>query len=258
MNLSISNIAWAKEDDEKMYAFLQAEGYKGLEIAPTRLFPVKPYDCLREVKNFSKNLHAKYGLTICSMQSIWFGFDHNIFSNEADRDFLVAYTKKAIGFASVIGCKNIVFGCPKNRIIPSDDYLPVAYAFFKKIGDIAEKNNTVIAVEANPPIYNTNFINTTQQAFDLCREVNCKGLRVNIDLGTCIYNGESFDLIKSNIDLVNHIHISEPYLRPIEKRKIHTDLSKLDYHNYLSIEMAYVKNIETVKDAIKYIRDVIG
>ena len=43
MKLSISNIAWSKEDDDKVYGFMRELGYSGLEIAPTRIFEGQPY-----------------------------------------------------------------------------------------------------------------------------------------------------------------------------------------------------------------------
>ena len=41
--LAISNIAWHKNDDEAVYTAMQQAGFTGLEIAPTRIFPVQPY-----------------------------------------------------------------------------------------------------------------------------------------------------------------------------------------------------------------------
>ena len=258
MNLSISNIAWAGEYDEEIYAFLRAEGFGGLEIAPTRLFPDRPYDHLKEAGDFARGLKAGYGLTICSMQSIWYGLSQNIFGNNEDRAFLLGYTEKAIQFADAVGCGNLVFGCPKNRNMPPGGFLPDAYAFFKTIGDIAASHGAVVALEANPPIYNTNFINTTRDAFDFCRAVSSEGLKVNIDLGTCIFNGEGIELISDNINLVNHIHISEPYLVPIKERDLHKDLFKLDYSRYMSIEMANPGDIDTVKAAVSYVGGLSG
>lgn len=43
MKLAISNIAWGAEDDENIYDMMVRYGYKGLEIAPTRIFPTDPY-----------------------------------------------------------------------------------------------------------------------------------------------------------------------------------------------------------------------
>ena len=44
MKLSISNIAWLKEDDNKVYEWMSELGYTGLEVAPTRIFSETPYE----------------------------------------------------------------------------------------------------------------------------------------------------------------------------------------------------------------------
>lgn len=53
-----------------------------------------------------------------SMQSIWYGRTEKLFGTEEERNLLLDYTKSAVDFAAAIGCKNLVFGCPKNRCIP--------------------------------------------------------------------------------------------------------------------------------------------
>jgi sugar phosphate isomerase/epimerase len=170
---------------------------------------------------------------------------------------LIEYTKKAVVFAKALDCPNIVFGCPRNRNIPQelkkDTALKIAKYFFSKIADFAFEHGTTIALEANPAIYNTNFINTTADAFKLCRNINNPGLKVNVDLGTIIHNEESINIILENIDLVNHIHISEPNLATIEKRNIHKELTKMLYNKYFSIEMKNTENIDQVKDIIFYV-----
>lgn len=258
MKLSISNIAWGAENDSQMYEFLQKVGFSGLEIAPTRLFSEEPYNKITEIKEFAKRLYEQYGLEISSMQSIWYGKTQSIFGSTQERSELIDYTKKAIDFAYAANCKNLVFGCPKNRVIPDESYIPIALEFFSELGNYAASANTVIALEANPPIYNTNFMNTTSEAFDICKKTANKGVMVNVDLGTMIYNNESLDVVNQNIDLVNHIHISEPYLAPIEKREIHTELKKLKYDKFISIEMGNKNNLDQVKETVKYIAEVLG
>lgn len=258
MKLSISNIAWGAENDREMYAFLQESGFCGLEIAPTRIFPENPYDKINEIKEFSKHIKEQYGLEISSMQSIWYGKTQSIFGSSDERRRLIDYTKKAVDFAYAAGCKNLVFGCPKNRVIPDESYIPSAIEFFSELGEYASSAGTVIALEANPKIYNTNFMNTTPEAFDICIKTASKGIMVNVDLGTVIYNNESLDDIKENINLVNHIHISEPQLAPIEKRQLHSELKNLDYHKFISIEMGNKNNLQLVKDTVKYISGVLS
>lgn len=258
MKLSISNIAWGAEHDTEMYAFLQQKGFCGLEIAPTRLFPENPYDKIDDIKEFRKRLLEQYGLQISSMQSIWYGKTQSIFGSEDDRRQLIDYTKKAVDFAYAANCKNLVFGCPKNRVIPDESYIQSALEFFNELGDYAAQANTVISLEANPPIYNTNFMNTTPEAFEICKKTANKGVLVNVDLGTMIYNNETLDIVAQNIDYVNHIHISEPYLAPIEKREIHAELKNLEYDKFISIEMGNKNNLEQVKDTVKYVAEVLG
>jgi sugar phosphate isomerase/epimerase len=260
VNLSISNIAWKLENDDELYEYLKEQGFSGIEIAPTRILPKDPYDALQKAKDFAATLKQNYGLVISSIQSIWYGKNEKIFGSEKERRILVNYTKKAINFASSIDCKNLVFGCPRNRVIENDNDINIAVSFFSQLGEYAKLNSTILSIEPNPTIYNTNFINYTKEAFEFVDIVKSNGFKVNIDLGTIIYNDESLQVVTDNIDLVNHIHISEPNLELIKKRKIHNELSNIlkraNYQGFVSIEMGKRDNLDEVKETIKYIKDV--
>ncbi len=256
--LSFSNIAWSAEYDGEMYSFLSDVGFEGLEIAPTRIFPEKPYEHLAEAREFSKMLYEKYGLKISSMQSIWYGRKERIFGTPEERSALIEYTERAVDFAAAVGCGNLVFGCPKSRNVPDGmtDHMLIADEFFGKIADYAAQNGTVIALEPNPEYYGTNFINNTAQAFEYVRRINNKGLKVNVDLGTMISYNEAAALIANNIELVNHIHISEPRLVPIEKRAIHKGIFGLPYYRFISVEMGSCGDIEKVKAVARAIKSI--
>ena len=111
MKLSISNLAWNQKDDCEVFSLMHKLGFEGLEIAPTKIFPAEPYLKLDEAKIWSEKLRKEYGFSVPSMQSIWYGKTENIFSSEEESQILSAYTKSAIDFASVIGCKNLVLLC---------------------------------------------------------------------------------------------------------------------------------------------------
>jgi len=259
MKVTISNIAWQPENDAEMYAFLKKKKCAGIEIAPTRIFPENPYTDLEKVAFFRDELQSSYGLQVVSMQSICFGRNEAIFSSEEERNSLLAYIKQSIDFAAVLGCKNLVFGSPKNRnISPNQEELAIEY--FSEIGKYAAEKNTVFAFEPNPVIYGTNFINTTSQAIDFVKACNVEGLKVNFDLGTVIYNEESLTILENNLKWINHVHISEPYLEKIQHRSLHEELysilKKEKYANYISIEMKGGSEIEKIKDIIQYIQDV--
>ncbi len=260
MKYSISNIAWSAEYDGEMYRFLQKQGIDGLEIAPTRLFS-DPYNNLEMAHQYAVMLKNKYGLTVSSMQSIWYGIQQSIFGSDRDRDFLIDYTKKAILFARAMGIKNLVFGSPKNRNMPEGDkaeYMKIAKAFFKELGDFAFENGTTLSIEPNPVIYNTNFLNYTKDACEFVKEVDSPGLKVNVDMGTVIYNKENPHLVKTYKNVINHIHISVPHLEVIGRCKEYTTLKKvldkIDYDGYLSVEMKNTNDLQKVKEAVLFLK----
>ncbi|MCR5798972.1 MAG: sugar phosphate isomerase/epimerase [Lachnospiraceae bacterium] len=266
MRLSASNIGWKNQYDARMYEWMAQNGIEGLEIAPTRILVENPYDNITDAKRFAASLSDRYGLKISSMQSIWYGRQENIFASKQERDILMQYTKKAINFAEAIDCGNLVFGCPKNRNMPdetkADEYADIAVAFFAELGEYAYSHNTVLAFEANPPVYNTNFGNTTGEAIDLVKQINTPGFKLNLDAGTMIACQEKIGLVRDNIKFVNHVHISEPGLVPIEKRDLHFDLAKVlregNYDGYVSLEMKTADDLQQPQKTLGYIKKVFG
>jgi sugar phosphate isomerase/epimerase len=194
------------------------------------------------------------------MQSIWYGREEKIFGTAEERQTLIDYTKQAIDFASTIHCKNLVFGCSRNRNLSEDGKLDLAIPFFKKLGDYAASQGTIIGMEANPPIYNTNFINDTEAALSLIQEVGSDGFRLNLDVGTMVYNRESVDILRGNVKYINHVHISEPGLKPIEKRPLHKELKDVlveaHYQGFISIEMGKTDKLKNLDDAMYYVREI--
>ncbi len=262
MRLSISNIAWDESNDREMYKLIREMGFDGLEIAPTRIFPESPYENQSRALVWKENLKEEFGLDIPSMQSIWYGRKENLFGSDDERASLVDYTRKAIDFASVINCKNLVFGCPRNRNVPEGADQKTATSFFKEIGDYAALKGTVIGMEANPTVYNTNFINDTISAIRLIEEVSSAGFKLNLDVGTILENKEDISVLSEYVHLVNHVHISEPSLVPVVKRDFHVELRKAledaGYDGYISIEMKKMQDIDAVREIMEYVKDAFG
>lgn len=260
MKLSASNIGWKAEDDAQAWQLLKHLGYKGLEIAPTRVFPERPYDNLPGAALFAGVMFQKYGLVIPSMQSIWFGQQGNLFVPE-EASKLTEYTGEALEFAYACHCRNLVFGCPRNRNIPEGHSAAEAEGFFEQLGYLANRRDAVIGLEANPPMYNTNFMNSTKDAFALVEKLNSPGLGVNLDVGTMIANGEKPRDFAAHIQKVSHVHISEPGLAPIEKRSMHKELAMLlnavGYQGFVSVEMK-ATDMQTLKDILEYVAEVFG
>lgn len=257
MPLSISNIAWEKEEDELVYSVMQKIGYKTIEIAPSRIFETAPYSRLDDAKNWARMLLEQYGLTVSSMQSIWYGRQERLFGTKEERAILIDYTKRAIDFAHAIGCKNLVFGCPKNRKRGGEE-IQYAIDFFHTVAEYATGEEAVIALEANPAVYGTDFINTTEEAISLVKEIGQKGLAVNLDIGAMLSNKEGISVIEGNTALISHVHISEEGLFPIQKREVHSEIAHLlykeGYSKAVSIEMKKGCSIDTIKEIMEYVK----
>ena len=254
--LSISNIGWSEDLDRSVYELMRSHSISGLEIAPTRIFPDAPYDDPAKASKWAREIRAEYGFSIPSMQSIWYGRTERLFGSDEERSFLIEYTKKAIEFAEAIECRNLVFGCPRNRKLTSEKDESTAIEFFRTLGDYAADHGTVIGMEANPPVYNTDFINDTASALDLIEKVGSRGFRLNLDIGAMIINNEDVSVLKNREHLINHIHLSEPELKAIVPRDIHREVASLikssDYPGYVSIEACRQDDIRDIEKMIVY------
>ena len=117
-------------------------------------------------------------------------------------------------------------------------------------------------MEPNPPIYNTNYINDTKSALELIEQVDSRGFKLNLDVGTMIQNDESIDELIGYVQLINHVHISEPGLKLIERRNLHRELMKLlaeeGYQRFVSIEMGKRDDLMEIENVLKYVRNVFS
>ncbi len=260
MRLAVSNIAWEAGEDERVYQWMGELGLEGLEIAPTRVFPEEPYGHLSRAADWARGIRETHGLTVPSMQSVWYGRTEKLFGSGEERRVLAEYTRKAILFAEAIGCRNLVFGCPRNRNLEEGMTRNGDISFFREIGDFAAEHHTVIGMEANPPMYHTNYINETADAVRLIREVDSPGFRLNLDTGTMIACGEKVSLLEGNADLISHVHLSEPGLKPLRDHALHGELfaflAKHDYSGFVSVEMARPEDPELVLQAMKKLRQL--
>ena len=237
-------------------------GFTAIEIAPTKLVPEAPYDHIPEAKQWYERLRRQYGFLVSSMQSIWFGRQEQLFGSEEERKTLLSYTQKAIDFASALECGNLVFGCPKNRSVHERSDYQKGIAFFEELGEYAAEKHTVIGIESNPAIYHTNYLNDTAAALELIRAIDSPGIRLNLDVGTMLANQEDVSVLRGQVRYISHVHISEPYLAPIQPHPLHEALCRLltaeGYTGYISVEMKQPDHPSVLMAVASYVGEVFG
>lgn len=258
LKIAASNIGWSEANDKAVFERMAELGFSGLEIAPTRIFNDDPYSNSSEFAAWTANIKKEYGLDVCSMQSIWRGRTESIF-DEAGAKTLLNYTAETCEFAAAGHVSNLVFGCPRNRIVPQGHDGSEAISFLKACGKLAASAGTVFALEANPPIYGTNFLNTTIEAVDYLDMIgDTLGLGLNLDVGAMIYSGEGVEIAKQGFRYISHVHISEPGLAPIEAHSLHRELRAFlegnGYDGYVSLEMGCI-DFDTVNNCLEYLAE---
>jgi len=240
-------------------------GFKGLDIAPTRLFD-KPYEIGISYIINARRAIEKEGLSVIAVQSIFYNYKNiSLFKNQEYLNRAKDYTLAAIRFAKNIGARIIVFGSPKNRVMVSKkNQHKVALGFFKEVGDYAIKNNILLCIEPNPVEYKTNFINSTKEAIEFIKEVGSEGFRLNVDTGTIILNGNSSSIVNESLPYMSHLHISQPFLESVANKNsklyhsIYRTLADNFYEGYVSIEMKMNEKdiLGNVERALCYIKDI--
>lgn len=278
MKLAISNIAWDEKYDERVYGYLQKAEFTGIEIAPTRIFPEKPYEHLEEAKAYAEQIKKEYGLEIVSMQSVWYGLEESVFGKEESRKACAAYWTEAAAFAQAAGCPNMVFGNPRQRSVPAkddgvwflrpDEVAKIEEEFFGSISEITKEHHSCVGMEANPPMYHTNYMNRTEQVLGLVDRLHHPAFRLNLDIGTMICNGETFEELiepyggEAFFQKVSHIHLSEPGLALVQKRDIHKELAvllrKYPYEGYVSVEMGKREELQEIFETVSYVKRIFG
>jgi len=268
MKIAISNIAWEKEDDSRVYSLLNKLGVTGLEISPYRIWE-DPFSVSKsEIAAYQSNIKKNYNLEVVAMQALLFGHPElTIFESEKKRIQTANYLKKVINFASNFGNIPLVFGSPKNRIIgivPTDETKKIYQIFFKELGEYSKVKGVRLCIEANPTLYGADFINTLQEAQIIVEEVNSEGFCLHIDTGAMIINKETPEIIAGLTTIPVHYHISEPFLS--EKydnsnfhKKSAKSLMNIGYKGHVSIEMS-PKDKKTeittkITAAIKFAKD---
>ncbi|QQG47079.1 MAG: sugar phosphate isomerase/epimerase [Candidatus Woesebacteria bacterium] len=268
MKIAISNLAWDHSEDSKVLKLLQKYNINAIEIAASKIWqdPVEVTDAkINKCKNFWK----KNGIEIVATTSLLFGHPElQIFADRKAKNETFSYLSKMIELSVKLGAKAMVFGSPKNRVTngkSKKEVEKISIEFFGKISKIARKRNIYFGIEPNPPLYGTDFINTTDEAIKLVKKVNNSNFCVHLDTSTMTINQENYlKTIIQALPYTHHYHISEPGLKPIpteetDHKKVSNALKNSGYKDWVSIEMPLgpdIKHLEQIEKTLKFVNEV--
>lgn len=207
------------------------------EMAPTVFAPWIEY-------NEQSLKRRNQTFPVYSLQSITYTVNYNLF-NVVQRPALLKHLHYVIKNSPH---RVLVFGCPKNRYVPDGmtNEHKIAIDFFRVLGELAAEKDVTICLENNSSKYGCNFLTTVSEVGSFVRSVNHPNIRMMIDVGNALMEGENTVCaqIRDNIDILGHFHVSAPYMRgPLFKmfHKFHCDIAQqlqiMNYAGGVTLEM---------------------
>ncbi len=264
MNIAVSNIAWTSEEEPEVAKALQELGIHHVEIAPTRVWEDPTNVTDQQIQEY-KDFWAKHDIEIVAFQSMLFPRpDLTVFDSPELRKQTQDHLAKFIELAGRVGAEVLVFGSPKNRIVPegmaADEAWNIAKEFFTSLGNTAINAQTNFCIEPNAKEYNCNFVTTAAEGLKLVEEVDNLGFELHLDAAIMSMEGDDpQSSIENAREHLRHFHISAPMLMPIEEEKVNHQayadaLRSINYQHFTSIEMRpgdAGTNVKRVQDAVK-------
>lgn len=265
--IAISNLVWRKSEDEKVFNIMRDLNVLNMEISPFRDASTLP-EAKEQFYNETSKLLNQYGIRVAAFQALMFRYPEvSIFEGATARNKILKHLRGVLEFLNQIGATVAVFGSPKNKIrgtLPHNKAMGIAKDFFMQIAEQARLYNVIFCIEPTPVAYGADFICSTQEAIDFVKTISHDFLKINLDIGSLILNGEDVEkMINENINYVGHVHVSEPYLKAINlNRPFHKSIAKSlndnNYNELVSIEMrpSDKQNIENIFKIISFIKNI--
>ena len=219
MRVGISNIAWDIQFDDQISKVLNQYEIDAIDIAPMKYFRNPEGTKVSEVQNLRRWWNTR-GIEISGMQGLLFGLGHlNMFSNNETRIALARHLNSIFTIAETLGSQKLVFGSPKNRNrldLTDDQVMKEAISFFGELGELARKRDLIVCLEPNPVQYGANFMVTNRETALVVRAIDHPAIRMQYDTGAAQITGETSEAeFRETADIIGHIHVSEPEMKPI-------------------------------------------
>jgi hypothetical protein len=199
--LVISNLCW--REDSMGLRLLSRYGIQNVELAIS-----KYNNDLDHIKKIFKSF------SIYSMQALFYGTTYNIFS---DNENFKSHFTFMINSAKTLGVKRLVFGSPRNRLLP--DGMSVSEAdniFISTFQEISKllSDDMCVCIEPNAVQYGCNYLTTIKEVINILNKIDRSNIGLNLDTGNAKMMDESYDY-QSIDSYVRHVQLSAPFLTTV-------------------------------------------
>ena len=139
----------------------------------------------------------------------------------------------------MLDTKIMVLGSPNLRKI-EPDYIKKLDRIFSQLDVLLEDTGIKVVLEPNCHLYKGEYFYSSSEIKCFIKANNLQNIKTMIDTHNLLNGG--FDPIKEferNIEVIEHIHISENDLAPIHNIEFHKEFSKALKSNYYSKSVTY-------------------
>ncbi|HEY7697360.1 MAG TPA: sugar phosphate isomerase/epimerase family protein [Vicinamibacteria bacterium] len=266
MKLATSNIAWPPEADLLAADLMKEYGFRGVELAPTRIWERPLETTEREAREHRKFWNDR-GIEVVALQALLFGRpDLVLFGTEKARLATLEVLRGMMRLGEWLGARVLVFGAPKNRRLSGStatEARKIAVDLFRSAGKSALDHGVVLAIEPNPAHYECDFVTTSGEGLALVREVASAGFGLHLDAAAMMLAGEDPEkAILACSGAISHFHASEPFLGAIGAGGVNhgalgTTLRRIEYPGWVSVEMRSAPGLD-LERVLTYAAETYG
>lgn len=267
MKLSISNIAWDYDSEEKVLDYIGGTKISAIEIAPSKIWNDFRKIDKKEIKKYKEHIET-YNLTICSMHSLFYNIKNaQLFGNDEEKENLVTYFTRLGELAEILEIPKMIFGSPSVRdrgSLSIKEGIECSAEVLRKAAENTAKHGSKILIEPLTE-QETSFINTHKEGIELVNAVNSKGFGLHLDAKAINAQQESLEsILDESGQYVEHFHVNEEGLGSLKDTLINHNaiaesLRRAHYNGYVSIEMRTLPNyMGEIKDAVGFLESTYG
>ncbi len=262
MKISISNIAWGKENFEDFLKLIKSKGCDAVELAPSLIWD-EPINSNKASRKSFRDLLKNNGVQLVGFHSLLFNRpDLKFFKDKEKRLETIVYLEKLSELCQELGGSQIILGSPANRALHGKPYKSCVDQIledFYLISEKCKKDDIFFCLE---PLSKSmsDFITSSSEAGDIINQINHDYLKLHLDTKTIFENNEDLESIFNKYhDRIQHLHISEFGLTEIGKSKnnhryVAKSLKKMNYKKFISIEMKKTNEVAIV-NSINFVKN---
>ncbi|WP_132251111.1 sugar phosphate isomerase/epimerase family protein [Methylobacterium segetis] len=266
--ISVSNIAWNREENKDVYEYFNASGVSGIEVAFTKIAPWAELN--KSLIDHERSELDSAGLVVSSYQALYYGKPQvQLLHERKSFDEMLSHTIAVAKLAERLSNGGVaVFGAPLNRKrgdLSLADAEDLGSERLFELADAVADYGLVLALEPAPPSYQGDFLIDTESCARVVRRINHSNLRLHLDSGCIALAEDNVAPIASYAGgLIAHAHLSRPGLAPLVAPPDQADLMfiqtirELSYSGWIALEMRPLNTISAIKDAVTFARRLIN